>query len=157
VGSIPTRPTVATLVLGLFCLLYASGADLARFGADWYIYSPHCYEDLFPAAHSTTSLRSTQKRSLNTRRWWKRTRANSSEILHKVIQDGLSDDTSPRERLAIYKTLDELTGKLRNALQVERESAKAPHEFLKQGPVARLQKSRLTSSQTTTVTIESEG
>jgi ACT domain-containing protein len=83
--------------------------------------------------------------------------AHKSEILHKVIEDGLSDDTSPRERLAIYKTLDELTGKLRNALQVESEAAKAAHEFLKQGPVTKLQKSRLTASQTTTLTIESEG
>jgi hypothetical protein len=83
--------------------------------------------------------------------------AHKSEILHKVIEDGLSDDTSPRERLAIYKTLDELTGKLRNALQVESEAAKAAHEFLKQGPVTRLQKSRLTATETRIVTIESEG
>jgi hypothetical protein len=75
----------------------------------------------------------------------------------QVIQDRLSDDTSPRERLAIYKTLDELVGKLQNALQVESEAAKAAHEFLKKGPVTRIQKSRLTASQTRTVTIEGEG
>jgi len=69
----------------------------------------------------------------------------------------LSDDTSPRERLAIYKTLDELVGKLRNALKVESEAAKAAHEFLKKRSVTKLQESRLTTSQTTTVTIESEG
>lgn len=81
---------------------------------------------------------------------------HKSEILYKVIEDGLSDDTSPRERLAIYKTLDELVGKLQNALQVESEAAKAAHEFLMQGPVTSLQKSRLIASQTTTLTIEHE-
>jgi hypothetical protein len=81
--------------------------------------------------------------------------AHKSEILHKVIHDGLSDNTSPMERLAIYKKLDELVGKLQNALQTESEAAKAAHEFLRQGPVTSVQKSRLIASQTT-VTIESE-
>jgi hypothetical protein len=36
--------------------------------------------------------------------------AHKSEILHKVLEDGLPDDTSPRERLGTYKTLYKLTG-----------------------------------------------
>ena len=83
--------------------------------------------------------------------------AHKSEILHKVIQDGLSDDTSPRERLAIYKTLDELTGKLRNALQVESTAAIEAQKLLSQGPTTSMQKSRLTATETRTVTIENEG
>jgi hypothetical protein len=82
--------------------------------------------------------------------------SHKNEILHKVIQDGLSDDTSPRERLAIYKTLDELVGKLQNAMQIESEAAKAAHKFLRQGPMTSPKKSRLTATQTTMVTIESE-
>lgn len=83
--------------------------------------------------------------------------AHKSEILYKVIEDGLSDKTSPRERLAIFKTLDELTSKLRDTLQIESEAAKAAQKFLKQGPTTSLKKSRLTASQTRTVTIEHEG
>jgi len=78
-----------------------------------------------------------------------------NEILQKVIEDGLSDNTSPRERLAIYKAMDELEGGLTDALRIESQAAADAHEFLKQGPVTSQKVSRLTAIQTS-VTIESE-
>jgi hypothetical protein len=39
------------------------------------------------------------------------------EIFEKVIQDGLSDKTSPRARLAIYMKLTQLTDELMESLQ----------------------------------------
>ena len=39
------------------------------------------------------------------------------EIFEKIIQDGLSDKTSPRARLAIYMKLTQLTDELMDTLQ----------------------------------------
>jgi hypothetical protein len=39
------------------------------------------------------------------------------EIFEKIIQDGLSDKTSPRARLAIYMKLTQLTDELMESLQ----------------------------------------
>jgi len=39
------------------------------------------------------------------------------EIFEKIIQDGLSEKTSPRARLAIYMKLTQLTDELMNTLQ----------------------------------------
>ena len=78
-----------------------------------------------------------------------------NEILQKVIEDGLSDNTSPRERLAIYKAMDELEGGLTDALRIESQAAADAHKFLKQGPVTSQKVSRLTAIQTS-VTIEGE-
>ena len=80
---------------------------------------------------------------------------HKNEILQKVIEDGLSDNTSPRERLAIYKALNELEGGLTDSLRIESQAAAEAHEFLKQGPVTSHKVSRLTATQTS-VTIESE-
>ena len=80
---------------------------------------------------------------------------HKNEILQKVIEDGLSDNTSPRERLAIYKALNELEGGLTDALRIESQAAAETHEFLKQGPITSQKVSRLTAIQTL-VTIESE-
>ena len=53
------------------------------------------------------------------------------EIFEKVIQDGLSDKTSPRARLAIYMKLTQLTDELMDSLQRE----EAPDlDFLLTGP-----------------------
>ena len=79
---------------------------------------------------------------------------HKTEILHRVIEDGLSDNTAPRDRLAIYKTLSELEGELNHTLQIESQAAADAHEFLKQGPVIRPQISRFTATQTT-LTVES--
>ena len=80
---------------------------------------------------------------------------HKNEILQKVIEDGLSEGTHPRERLAIYKALNELESGLTDALKIESQAAAKAHEFLKQGPVTSHKVSRLTATQTS-VMIESE-
>ena len=80
---------------------------------------------------------------------------HKNQILQKIIQDGLSDETAPRDRLAIYRGLSELVDNLSQNLQIESQAAAKAHEFLKQGPVLRKMESRLTTSQTI-VTIENE-
>jgi hypothetical protein len=42
---------------------------------------------------------------------------NKMEIFEKIIQDGLSEKTSPRARLAIYVKLTQLTDELMESLQ----------------------------------------
>jgi hypothetical protein len=42
---------------------------------------------------------------------------NKMEIFEKIIQDGLSEKTSPRARLAIYMKLTQLTDELMESLQ----------------------------------------
>jgi hypothetical protein len=80
---------------------------------------------------------------------------HKNEILQKVIEDGLSDNTAPRERLAIYKALNEFEYGLTDALRIESQAAAEAHEFLKQGPITSQKVSRLTATQTS-VMIESE-
>jgi len=80
---------------------------------------------------------------------------HKNEILQKVIEDGLSEGTPPRERLAIYKALNELEGGLTDALRIESQAAEEAHEFLKQGPITSQKVSRLTATQTSVI-IESE-
>ncbi len=46
---------------------------------------------------------------------------NKLNILEKVIQDGLSDRTSPRARLAIYMKLTQLADELMDTLQSDEE------------------------------------
>jgi hypothetical protein len=45
---------------------------------------------------------------------------NQIKVLKRVIQDGLSDKTKPRQRLAIYKELLRQADKLKNILQTNR-------------------------------------
>ena len=80
---------------------------------------------------------------------------HKNQILQKIIQDGLSDETAPRDRLAIYRGLSELVDNLSQNLQIESQAAAVAYEFLKKGPITRKAKSRLTTSQTI-VTIENE-
>jgi len=80
---------------------------------------------------------------------------HKNEILQKVIEDGLSDSIAPRERLAIYKALNELEDGLTDALRIESQAAAEAHEFLKQGPVTSQKLSRFSATQTT-ITVESE-
>ena len=79
---------------------------------------------------------------------------HKNQILQKIIEDGLSDGTSPKDRLAIYKGLNELVDNLNQNLEIENQAAAAAHEFLKQGPVISPQISRLSATQTT-ILIES--
>jgi ERCC4-related helicase len=56
---------------------------------------------------------------------------NKMEIFEKIIQDGLSDKTSPRARLAIYMKLTQLADELMDTLQRD----EAPNvDFLLTGP-----------------------
>jgi hypothetical protein len=80
---------------------------------------------------------------------------HKNQILQKIIEDGLSDGTSPKDRLAIYKGLNELVDNLSQNLQIESQAAAEAHEFLKRGPTTRPQVSRLTATQST-IMIESE-
>jgi ACT domain-containing protein len=80
---------------------------------------------------------------------------HKTEMLQRVIEDGLSDNTAPRDRLAIYKALSELEGDLNRTLQIESQAAKEAHEFLKRGPMTSHKVSRLSATQTT-ITIENE-
>ena len=80
---------------------------------------------------------------------------HKNQILQKIIQDGLSDETAPRDRLAIYRGLNELVDNLSQNLQIESQAAAEAHEFLKRGPTTRPQVSRLTATQST-IMIESE-
>jgi hypothetical protein len=64
------------------------------------------------------------------------------EIFEKVIQDGLSEKTSPRARLAIYMKLTQLTDELMESLQRE----EAPDiDFLLTGPKQVLAESRFST------------
>ena len=76
-------------------------------------------------------------------------------ILEKVVQDGLAENTSPRDRLQILKTLDSLLDDMVNKLQVGNEAENQAQEFLRQGPRLERQVSRLTATHTT-ITVESE-
>jgi hypothetical protein len=80
---------------------------------------------------------------------------SKTEMLRRIIQDGLSADTKPKDRLAIYLKLSELDNKMSQALQVEDEADNSIHELLKQGPKTSLQVSRYSATQTT-ITVDTE-
>jgi uncharacterized protein (DUF2249 family) len=48
---------------------------------------------------------------------------HKNEILQNVIEDGLSEGTPRRERLAIYKVLNELEEGLTDALKIDSQAA----------------------------------
>ena len=78
--------------------------------------------------------------------------SHKTEILGKIIEDGISEDTAPRDRLAIYKALNELDDKLSSAIETESQAADYLYDLLK-GPKLEWQESRLTASHDT-ITIE---
>lgn len=55
-------------------------------------------------------------------------------LLRKVIEDGLSDKTKPRDRLAIFLKLNDLIQQMTQNQQIDDELERQAHEFLKQGP-----------------------
>jgi len=77
---------------------------------------------------------------------------SKNELLRKVIQDGLSDKTKPRDRLAIFLKLNDLIQQMTPNQQVDDELERQAHEFLKQGPPLVKVKSRFTA----TVSYETE-
>lgn len=74
-------------------------------------------------------------------------------ILEKVVQDGLAEDTSPRDRLQILKMLDSLLNDMVNKLQADNEAEEKAQEFMRQGPVISRQVSRMTVG---TLTVKDE-
>ena len=80
---------------------------------------------------------------------------SKTEMLRRIIQDGLSADTKPKDRLAIYLKLSELDNKMSQTLQVENEADNSIHELLKQGPKTSVQVSRYSATQTT-ITVDTE-
>ena len=81
--------------------------------------------------------------------------SSNTQILEKIIDDARLDETSPRDRLAIFKMLIELREKLSPGTQIDSELEAAAHEILRRGPTTMPMKSRLTATRET-VTIESE-
>ena len=59
--------------------------------------------------------------------------SNKTEILQKVISDGLADTTKPKDRVAIYKVLNELMDELTRSLQIDNNLESKAAEFLSQG------------------------
>ena len=78
-----------------------------------------------------------------------------TEMLRKVIEDGLSDTTKPKDRLAIYTKLDQLDDQLVDSLHIESEEERRAREFMLRGPVLKPGVSRFSATQTT-VTMETE-
>ena len=69
-----------------------------------------------------------------------------NKILGKVIEDGLSAETKPKDRLAIYSKLNDLANSMTNALEGDHQIEKEAQEFLKKGPVLKIQASRFSAS-----------
>ena len=78
-----------------------------------------------------------------------------TRMLNKIIEDSLSDNTKPKDRLTIFMKLNELVNSLTQSMKIEDENEKRAHEFLMRGPTLVKAKSRFTATETT-VTIESE-
>ncbi len=78
---------------------------------------------------------------------------NNTEILGRIIQDGLSKETAPRDRLAIYKTLNKLVTELADTLREESKAIQpaSPHGSI--WPKMKVVKSRFSATQET-ITLE---
>ncbi len=59
--------------------------------------------------------------------------ANKNEILRKVINAGLAEDTKPKDRLAIYMKLSELEHSLTKGMGMESDIENQAQEFLRRG------------------------
>jgi hypothetical protein len=60
-----------------------------------------------------------------------------------MILDGLSEDTSPSERIAILREMDRQGDTLMDSLQVDNQDETKAVDFLKQRPEISIQDSRL--------------
>lgn len=74
---------------------------------------------------------------------------SKNELLRKVIEDGLSDKTKPRDRLAIFLKLNDLIQQMTQNQQVDDELERQAHEFLKLGSPLVKVKSRFTATERT--------
>jgi hypothetical protein len=73
---------------------------------------------------------------------------NRNEMLQKLIAEGLSDETSHRDRLAIFKTLGDMADKLSETTQQENENEAMAREFMEQGPRLQQGVSRMAAAET---------
>ena len=80
---------------------------------------------------------------------------NKTEILQKLIATALADTTKPRERLAIYKTLNEIMDDFTRDLQLESKEEKGAKALLLNGPHLVPGKSKFTATERS-VTFETE-
>jgi hypothetical protein len=69
---------------------------------------------------------------------------HQTELLEKVIEDGLAETTKPKERLAIYKALGAKLEKLSQSLQMSIQGIAFTADYLK-GPTIRKGISRFTA------------
>ena len=70
--------------------------------------------------------------------------ATKTAVLQKLVQEALSDTTSPRERLAIYKAFTEMQDKMIDDLRLHSRGTAVSADMFT-GPVLQLAKSRFTS------------
>jgi hypothetical protein len=75
--------------------------------------------------------------------------ACKNEILRKVINAGLADETKPKDRLAIFMKLSELADGLTKGMGIDNDIERQAHEFLKHGPQLVMAKSRFTATERT--------
>ena len=54
---------------------------------------------------------------------------SKTELLRKIIEDGLADATKPKDRLAIYSKMNQIEGELTQGLPIENEMEKRALEF----------------------------
>jgi hypothetical protein len=80
---------------------------------------------------------------------------SKTEMLRKVIQAGLAEETKPKDRLAIFIKLSELVDGLTKGIGMENDIENQAHEFLKHGSKLLHAKSRFTATKTI-ITIKSE-
>jgi hypothetical protein len=71
---------------------------------------------------------------------------SKNEVLRKVTEDGLSDKTKPRYRLAIFLKLTGLIQQMTQNQQLDDKLERQAHEFLKQRPPLVKAKSRFTAT-----------
>jgi hypothetical protein len=75
--------------------------------------------------------------------------ASKTEILRKVIDACLAEETKPKDRLAIFVELNELADKLSKDMGIDSDIESQAHEFLNHGPQMVKAKSRFTATERT--------
>jgi hypothetical protein len=73
---------------------------------------------------------------------------NNTEILNRIIQDGLSNETTPRDRLTIYKTLNKLVTELADTIREDNKTTQTIPYQANWMPKLKLVKSRLSYEET---------
>lgn len=66
-------------------------------------------------------------------------------ILERMIQDGLAEETSPRDRVSILREMDRQMDKLMDSLQLDNLYEMKAVDFLKQGPETSKQESKFSA------------